>query len=150
MFGSRVEKTIYLKGLCKIVVDHPLVDVDHVGLAELPDDAELASVPTGLVTIRFEPDELVKDQLREFAAGMVPLVLFRSDQLRSLNSEHSNTHFWQGDPEAELERYVKRVAVRDFSDFYEMVVRSRPLLQFIGAVSVKTARTSRHRRSVSR
>lgn len=149
MFGSRVEESVYVKGLCQVSIDHPLVDVDHVGFMDLPQDAELASVLTCLITVRLQADELVKDQLREFASGMVPAVFFHADKLRSLNAKHANSHFWQKDPEAELNGYVHRVAIADLRHFHEVMIGSRPMLQFIGNVGVEFARASGHRRRLT-
>lgn len=149
MFGSRIEESIYVKGLCQVALDHPLVHVDHIGLCEMPDDAEMSTVLTCLVTVRLKADELIKDQFREFAAGGVALVLLRTDQFRSLNAEHSNSHFWQDDSESQLERHVNRVAIADLRNFDKVMLRSRPMLQFLGAVCIQTSGRGRHRRSVA-
>ncbi len=149
MLGSCIEKTIYLKGLCKVVNDHPLVDVDHLGLCIVPKNAELSSMLTGLVTVRLKYDPLIEDQAREFALGGLSVWLVRPDQLRGLNAQQTNADFWKENPKAKLQRNVDGVAVAHFSHRHQVMVGPCPMLQFIGTVSVKTARASGHRRSLS-
>lgn len=148
MFGSCIEETVYVKGLCQILIYQPTVDVDHVGFTVQPEDAQLSAMLTCLVTVRLEADETIKDQLRKLAAGMMATVLVHADKLRSLNAEKANTHFWKFDTEAQLNRTMDGVTIADLRNFHQVMIGSRPLLQFIGAISVKTARSSGHRRSI--
>ncbi len=148
MMGSCIEESVYVKGLCQILVHHPAVDVDEIGIDVVPKHAEFSSVLTSLVTIRFKAEEVIKDKLCKATAAFGSRELFAADQLRGLDAEKANSHFWKFDSESELDRHVNRVAVRYLRDFYQMVLRSRPMFQFIGTVSVKSARSSGHRRSI--
>lgn len=148
MFGSRIEPAVYLKGLGQILIEHPSVDVDQVVIEHRPDDAEISTVFVGLITVRFKADPLIEDQLRKFAAGMVARELFGADQLRCIYAQEPHSHFWKQDAEAKLDRHVNGVAVAHLLNAGDELVRVRPLLQFFGKVRVKSAGSSRHRRSV--
>lgn len=148
MFGSCIEPAVYLKGLGQILIEHPSVDVDQVALEHAPDDAEEPSVFIGLITVRFESDPLIVNQLRKFAAGVVGRKLFNADQLRGIYAEEPHSHFWNHDAEAELDRYVNGVAVAHLRYASDELVGVRPLLQFIGKVRIKSAGSGRHRRSI--
>jgi len=150
MFGSCIEESVYVKGLCEVAVDHPLVDVDHLGLCMMPDDPEFPSVLTCLITVRLKADELIEYKARQFTSGRLSVWLVGPDELRSLNAQQSNTNFWKQDAKPQLYRNVNSVSVADFSHRYQMMIGPCPMLQFIGAVSVKSATASGHRRSIQR
>lgn len=150
MLGSAIEKSIYVKGLCQIVINHPLIDVDHFGMIVVPNYSKLSSVFSGLVTVRLQANKFVEDKVRKLASRMMPLVLFSADELRGVNAEQAYADFWKQNPKAELYRNMNRVTVRNFSHACQVIVGPCPLLQFVGTVSVKSAAVSGHRCSIQR
>ena len=150
MFGSRIEESVYVKGLCEVAINHPLVDVDHLGMCMMPEDPEFASILACLITVRLKADEAIKDKARKFAAGGLSVWLVSPDELRSLNAQQANADFWKQDTKPKLYRNVDSVAVADFSHKYQMMIGPCPMLQFIGDIRVQSASASGHRRSVTR
>ncbi len=125
MFRPGVEETVRFEGLCKIFLDHPSVDVDQFALAWEPEYSEPPTVPTALVGIGLYTNPLVFEDLRQFAAGVVPLMLFCARDLRGIDSQEPHPHFWQEYAEPELYRYVHRVAVANLGDLADVIIGRR-------------------------
>lgn len=138
MFRSGVEETIYVQGLCEIVVDHPSVDVHEVGFVVVPNYAEPSPVATALLCIGFENNPGVENKLSELASGVVAMQFFRADELWSVDSQKPDPKLWHHYAETELARHMDSVAVTDLDYFREIVLWQRPLLKFIGTVWVES------------
>ncbi len=132
-----VEVSVHLEGLCKIITDHPLIDVHQFAVMRNPENGEPSAVPTCLIAMRFDTNPRVAYELGEFAAGVNTGVLLNADQLRSVYSQEPRADFWEHDTEAELNRYVNRIAIGYLGDFAKVLMGRRPLLQFIGAIRVE-------------
>lgn len=134
-----VKETVYLEGLCQLFIEHPAVNVDQFAIGWEPQHGEPPTVSACLIGVSFDADPSLMDELFQLSGGVVPRVLVRSQQLRCINSQEANANFWKHHPEPELNAYVHCVSVRNLGDLTDVVMRRRPLLQFIGQPRVQTS-----------